>query len=92
MKLSRVQIKTRGQLFWQSWRYDGLACLSAAISLFSDQKSAAVEQSTLNHQSQTKYCCWKRVPLGQRKENLDKPELPSLAQMWNAWHSASGSP
>ena len=61
-----------------------LACLSAAISSFNDQKSWVVEQSTLNHQSQTKYCCWKRVPLGQRKENLVRPDWPSLEQMWKA--------
>jgi len=28
-------------------------------------------------------CCWKRVPLGQRKECLMWPPWPLLAQMWN---------
>ena len=42
-----------------------------------------VEQSTLNHQSQMKYCWLKSVPLGQRKVYLRRPPIPSLAQMWN---------
>ena len=49
------------------------------------------EQSTLNHQSQMKYCWLNRVPLGQRKLYLTRLASPKLAQMWNAWHSASGS-
>jgi hypothetical protein len=49
------------------------------------------EQSTLNHQSQTKYCWLNRVPLGQRKRNLRCPLKPSDTQMWNCWHSPSGS-
>ena len=49
------------------------------------------EQSTLNHQSQMKYCWLKRVPLGQRKLYLTRLASPKLAQMWKAWHSASGS-
>ena len=29
-------------------------------------------QSTLNHQSHTRYSCWNSVPLGQRKLNCNK--------------------
>ena len=54
-------------------------------------KTSTCEQSTLNHQSQMKYCWLNRVPLGQRKVYLRRPPIPSLAQMWKVWQSASGS-
>ena len=43
------------------------SCLCKAISLFSFHRDLALVQSTLNHQSQMKYSCWNKVPLGHRK-------------------------
>ena len=43
-------------------------------------------QSTLNHQSQMKYCWLKIVPFGQRKLYSRSPSLPSLAHTWYDWH------
>ena len=41
------------------------------------------EQSTLNHQSQMKYCCWKRVPLGQRKLYLEQLKIETIQKITN---------
>ena len=45
-----------------------------------------------HHQSQLKICCWKRVPLGQRKEvGYMLPASGSSRHTWYAWQPRSTS-
>ena len=55
------------------------------IVLLTLRAELTVEQSTLNHQSQMKYCWLNRVPLGQRRLYLvNSSSRARLAHTWKA--------